>query len=261
MHDIDRTQREMEIAVQELQPEQFEFPGETETWGETTGEFPLQELQPEQFEFQGEAETYGETQAELPLNEADEMELAAEFLEVTNEAELDHFLGGLFRKVGGVIGKVVKSPVGRALGGFLKPLAKAALPIAGRALGTFVGGPVGGAIGGKLASAAGGLFGLELEGMSAEDREFEVSRRFVRLASAATKNAAFAPPTANPNVAAKAAVMTAARKLAPGLVRGGNGRPTMPAVPSGAALGNVPVSSNRRGIWIRRGRRIMLLGV
>jgi hypothetical protein len=67
----------------------------------------------------------------------------------------------------------------------LKPLAKAALSIEGRALGTFVGGPVGG----KLASAAGRMFGLELEGLSAEDREFEVARRFVRFASATTKNA------------------------------------------------------------------------
>jgi hypothetical protein len=40
----------------------------------------------------------------------------------------------------------------------LKPLAKAALPIAGRALGAFVGGPVGRMIGGKLASAAGRMF-------------------------------------------------------------------------------------------------------
>ena len=46
--------------------------------------------------------------------------------------------------------------------GVLKPLAKAALPIAGRALGAFVGGPVGGMIDGKLASAAGRMFGLEL---------------------------------------------------------------------------------------------------
>jgi hypothetical protein len=261
MHDIDRTQREMELAVQELQPEQFEFPGETETWGETSGELPLQELQPEHFEFEAEGETYGEIVGELPLNETEEMELAAEFLEVTNEAELDHFLGGLIKKVGGAIGKVVRSPLGRALGGVLKPLAKAALPLAGRALGTFVGGPVGGAIGGKLASAAGGLFGLELEGMSAEDREFEVSRRFVRLASAATKNAVSAPPGTNPSVAAKAAVMTAARKVAPGLIPRSNGHPTMPTMLSPAALGALPVGSRRRGFWIRRGHKILLLGV
>ncbi len=44
------------------------------------------------------------------------------------------------------------------IGGVLKPLAKAALLIAGRALGAFVVGM----IGGKLASAAGRMFGLEL---------------------------------------------------------------------------------------------------
>ena len=69
-------------------------------------------------------------------------------------------------------------------------------PSAGRALGTFVGGPVSGMIGGKLASAAGRMFGLELEGLSVEDREFEVARRLVRFASATTKNALSAPPTA-----------------------------------------------------------------
>jgi hypothetical protein len=260
MHDIDRTQREMELAIQEFQPEQFEFPAEAETWGETSGEFPAHELQAEQFEFQGEGESYGEAQGELPLNEAEEMELAAELLEVTNEAELDQFLGNFIRKVGRTVGKLAR-PLGRAVGGFLKPLAKAALPLAGKAFGTFVGGPLGGAIGGKLASAAGGLFGLELEGMSAEDREFEVARRFVRFASAATRNAALAPSGANPNVAAKAAVVTAARKFAPGLVRGGGGYPTMPAVPNGAALGTTNGGSRRRGVWIRRGRRIMLLGV
>ena len=36
---------------------------------------------------------------------------------------------------------------------------------------------------GKLASGATKLFGLELEGMSPEDQEFEVARRFVRLAA------------------------------------------------------------------------------
>ena len=76
-------------------------------------------------------------------------------------------------------------------------MAKAALPIAGRALGTFVGGPVSGMIGGKLASAAGRMFGLELEGLSVEDREFEVAQRLVWFASATTKNALSAPPTAN----------------------------------------------------------------
>ena len=106
-------------------------------------------------------------------------------------------------------------------------MAEAALPIAGRALGTVGGEPVGGMIGGKLASAAGWVFGLELEGLSAEDREFEVARRFARFASATTKNALSAPPTANPQTVAKRAAAVAGRRLAPGLIRQG-----------GAALSN-----------------------
>jgi hypothetical protein len=222
-----------------------------------------------------------------PLPEAEEMALAAEMLEITNEAELDRFLGGLIRNVGRTLGGIVRSPIGRAIGGVLRPLAKAALPIAGRALGTFVGGPVGGLVGGQLASAAGNLFGLELEGLSPEDREFEVARRFVKFASATTKNALSAPATANPTAVAKAAATAAARRLAPGLLRGGVcpspavaavGIPTaavlpgviptvapepgaVPDIATGAPGEAIPAGARRRGTWIRRGQRIVLLGV
>ena len=100
-------------------------------------------------------------------------------------------------------------------------MAKAALPIAGMALGAFVGGPVSGMIGGSQPSAAGRMFGSELEGLSAEDREFEVARRFVRFASRTTKNALSASPTANPQTMAKQAAAMAGRILAPGLIRRG----------------------------------------
>jgi len=52
---------------------------------------------------------------------------------------------------------------------------------------------------------------LEIEGLSAEDREFEVERRFVRFASATTKNALCAPPSANPQTVAKRAAAMAGR--------------------------------------------------
>ncbi|MGZ5573519.1 MAG: hypothetical protein ACXWEO_00685 [Methylobacter sp.] len=38
------------------------------------------------------------------------MELTAELLEITDEAELDFFLGNLINKAGRAIGKMVKSP-------------------------------------------------------------------------------------------------------------------------------------------------------
>jgi hypothetical protein len=76
----------------------------------------------------------------------------------------------------------------------LKSVAKTALPMAGGALDNLVLPGVGGATGGKLASAAGSMFGLELEGLSQDDREFEVAKQYVRLAGDATKIALSAPP-------------------------------------------------------------------
>src|SRR5262249_27179855 len=123
-------------------------------------------------------EVYGETGFEGPFSEAEEMQLASELLEIGSEAELEQFLGKLISGVGRVF---KRSPIGRALGGALKSVARGALPAAGAALGSVVPG-VGTAIGGTLASTAGRALGLELEGLSPEDREFEVARRFVRLA-------------------------------------------------------------------------------
>ncbi len=79
MHDIDRTLLEMESETDAFETE-YEYDG---------------------FE-------YSDTEA--VFDEAMEMEFAAELLGVTDEAELDQFLGKLFRKVGGAVGKFVKSP-------------------------------------------------------------------------------------------------------------------------------------------------------
>ena len=54
-------------------------------------------------------------------------------------------------------------------------------------------------------SMAGKALGLELEGLNAEDREFEAARQFVRFAGETVKNAIDAPPSLNPVAAAKAA--------------------------------------------------------
>jgi hypothetical protein len=203
-HDLDRTQREFEYALHELQPEYFEIPGEAESFGETDAANVPHEAGSYRASYQHPSQAAEEL----------EFELAAELLEVTSEQELDHFLGDVFKKVGGFVSNAVKSPVFKALGGVLKPIAKAALPIAGGALGTVFGGPVGGMIGSNLGSAAGNLLGLELEGLSGEDREFEMAKRFVRLASGAAeevKNMEYGRRH-NPYSAAKRAASLAARK-------------------------------------------------
>ena len=150
---------------------------------------------------------------DLPLSEADEIALAAELLEVTSEEELDQFLGNVFRKVGSGL-KSLAGP----LGSVLKGVARVGLPILGKAAGTFLGGPLGGVIGGKLASAAGQAFGLETEGMSPEDRDFEIARRYVRLAAASARHAG-RMRGGSPARVAKRAVLRAARSYAPGIIR------------------------------------------
>jgi hypothetical protein len=72
---------------------------------------------------------------------------------------MTYFLGHLIRKVGQNIGRFVKSPAGRALGGMLKRVAKQTLTTVGHTL-TRIGGPIGRSLGEKLVEAAGKLFGL-----------------------------------------------------------------------------------------------------
>lgn len=170
---------------------------------------------------EGEEEWTGESDGEAVFDEVEEMELAAELLGIQNEEELEEFLGKLIKRAGGAIKKFANSNVGRALGGVLKTVASKALPIAGAALGNMVLPGVGGMIGSKLASAGGKMFGLELEGMSPQDQEFEVARRFVRLGGAAARQAARMPSYGSPVDVAKDAVLGAAQMYAPGLVRGG----------------------------------------
>jgi hypothetical protein len=187
------------------------------------------------------------------LSDSQEMELAAEFLDVANEEELEQFLGDLIGGIGSTLGKIVNSPIGKAVGGVLKDVAKTALPIAGGALGTFVGGPIGGMIGSNLASMAGSALGLELEGLSPEDREFEATRQFVRFAGQTVANALEAAPYADPEAVAHAAAVEAARVHAPGLMD-----------IASRHEGRHHSGHHQRhheGHWVRHGHRIILYGV
>ena len=195
MHNLDRTQLESEQEVFELGHEQEQ--GENEQFlGDILGAIAGGEL-------------------EVPLHESQELELASELLEVSNEQELEQFLGNVFRTVGRTAGQFVRSDTGRALGGILKDAARQALPVVGRAIGDYVS-PGSGATGASLAQQAGSLLGLELEGLSPPDQEFEAARQFVRFASAAANQAAAAPRNVAPHTAARAAVVAAAHHHAPG---------------------------------------------
>lgn len=220
MHDIDRTQMEYEN-------EQFEF-GENEWSPEAGGSF----------------------------SEAEEMELATELLSVANEGELDRFLGDLVSRATRSIGSFARSPIGQAVGGVLKGVAKKALPLAGTAIGSYFGGPLGAKIGSGLANAASNALGLEGE-MAGEDREFEGAKQFVRLAAQTATQAAAAAPNADPRAVAQQAAIAAAKALAPGLLSGATSASSQAAsAPARASVGAAATT----GRWLRRGNKIVIFG-
>ena len=160
--------------------------------------------------------------------------------------EFEQFLGSLFSKVAKGVSNFAKSGLGKTLIGGLKSIAKKALPIAGGALGNFLVPGLGGAIGSKLGGMASNLFELELEGLSNEDREFEVARRFVQLATDAAKRTAAAASSGAPAKAiVNAALKQAAYNYAPGLLKAQTGM----------------AGGSNTGTWQRKGPYIVVYGV
>lgn len=191
---------------------------------------------------------------------AQEMELAMELLGVSSEAELDHFLGKFLKKawsgikkVGSFVGKIAKP-----FGGILKTIAKKALPFVGGALGSLIPIPgVGTMVGKALGTAVSNALEMEFAELEMEDREFEMARRFVRIAhSAASQVAQLAPSAvaANPVSAIEQAVVNAARRHIPHL--------DVRAIQRGAASigsGGFGFTNSRpSGSWTRAGRNIVL---
>ena len=164
----------------------------------------LDRQQLERFDETGYGEAFPQALG-LELDEGQEMALASEFLEVTDEEELEGFLDDLFRRTATAARRIVNVPTVRQ--------ALPAVTAAGRAL--LPGVPMAGAAAGMLADQ---LLKEELEGLSAEDREFEGARRFVRFANAALQHAARTPERVPPAVAAQVAVRDTARDLLPGIV-------------------------------------------
>ena len=228
---------------------------------------PEFELPADEFEAGAEGQAEDSFEGESGFDETEEMQLASELLEVTDEAELDQFLGNLLRKAGRAFGRGLNSPLGRTLGGFLKGAIKKAWPSLGGALGNMIVPGLGGAIGSRLAASAGGMFGLELEGLSSEDQEFEVARRLVRFAGTAARNAARLGSrngafgsAGNLARIAQQSLQGAARHHAPGLLRAG-GNPLRGSGPVAHATCHCGShGSPSSGRWVRRGGKIYLLG-
>lgn len=133
----------------------------------------------------------------------DEMELAASLLDAAAIKEMPRFLARLVAAAGPAGRAALRGPSGALL---LRALAWAV----GRAM------PRDGA---DLKSKAARIFGLELEGLSPEDKEFELARRLLRLLRAVI-DGALAPGAADPRARVQAALALAARRHAPGLLKG-----------------------------------------
>ena len=270
MHDIDRISLENPYGQYETNREYSQF---------ETNEFSQYENQGEYYEGEGEDEYSAQYDLESesdyendfedsyeaesdyefsdsPFSEAEEMALASELLNVSNEAELDQFIGKILRRG---FKTLLGGQLGSQLGGIIKGAAKTALPLLGAAAGNLLIPGAGGAMGSKLASAAGSMLGLELEGLSREDQEFQLARQIVRFGGAAARNAEEIEQSkpGPPLETAHQAAVAAAQQYAPGLLR--------PNADQGIRKHGCGCSGRRtrrrEGRWVRRGNKILIIGV
>lgn len=262
MHDIDRISLEGPFPQYEGEGEygqyelnefsQYEADNEYEAEYENDFEADHENIFEASYESEGDFEYEAGLFSESPFSEAEEMALASELLNVTNEGELDQFIGKLLGK--GLKG-ILRNPLAAQLGGIVKGAARTALPMLGAAAGNFLIPGLGGAMGSKLASAAGSMLGLELEGLSREDQEFELARQIVRFGGAAAQNVEQFENSAPPPEVAKQAAVAAAQRYAPGLLRPNIEQAAQPR-PCGCRR-----RRPREGRWVRRGNKILLIGV
>jgi hypothetical protein len=181
---------------------------------------------------------------EPPWERARDVEQAAALLDVVNDGELDALLHDAIDDPRHLAGRALPAARRHHLHTILKRAAERTVPT----LSLFVDG------GGREPAAASPVqtaarvYGLELEGLSAEDRDFEIARQFVRFAGEAIARAIEAPTWLPHPAAVHAAVAEAARAHAPGLTHllvGALPIRTSPrARPAGAA---VPVASTPPG--------------
>jgi len=93
------------------------------------------ELYPEMTSFENKQFEFGQSEWGEVFNEGELMELTAEFLEITNEWELDRFLGELIEKAGGATARWRNPPKAKRRGAYSRasPKKPCRLPAAQRA--------------------------------------------------------------------------------------------------------------------------------
>ena len=178
------------------------------------------------------------------------MALSAGLLEVADQAELKVFLTDLVASVAATGRSRIAAPLRQALVDALYRVARPIVPIhsAGDNELRFGsnGSNTGSAAGVDLNPRAAHLFGMELEGLSPEDKEYEVAQQFVRFAADTIRHAGAAGGARAPHAVAGAALQQAARRYAPGLLQPASAAP---------ALSQTRTQSGR---WRREGRRIVV---
>lgn len=223
----------------------------------------METFEQEAFDFAFGADRSGEAgwagEGGTTLGEHSEMELAVAALEASGEAGLISYLRRLVRRAEQATGKSVSPAVGRALIEQLMRVARNVLPAFSRRDGPLA--PAATRSGTSVDVVASRIFGLELEGLSPEDQEYETAKQFARFAAEAVRQAALAQAV-SPQDIARAAVARAARRYAPGLLKRGAAVVAPPAarvVGAGAAAppGTAPEPC-LSGRWVRQGRTIII---
>jgi hypothetical protein len=190
---------------------------------------------------------------ESPFSEAEEAELTMELLSLSNEDEVDLFLGHLFKGAWKGL-KRVGAGLGNAAGplaSVLKGVAKTALPFAGAAFGSFIPVPgIGTAVGTALGSAVSKALEAEFSGLELEEQEFEKAQRFVRIAGTAAQEVARAAASGPVPAIVRSAVLHAADQHLPHF-----GDSNLRVDP------NQRNEANQHGQWVRRGGQIIIVGV
>lgn len=151
-----------------------------------------------------------------PADDSNELALAADLLGVRSEAELERVLRRVIGNAGVLGARVLRSPMAPQLIGQIKAAVMSLIPARSSALAVIAGAPAHTA---RIARGA-RVFGLELEGLSPEDKEFALARQVVRFADAAARYAGQAR-AASPEAAreaAREALRRAACRHAPGLL-------------------------------------------